>query len=202
MTHIDLIVDVERRRLVKASGDFENESPAFVRGDDVLLRCRFVTVDRSAQPFTVSNVSFAAGTTFVFAGKASFNGPLLVYAGPDAWNQGDWDEEDPANGKCSVRVNFNSESLLNAIGGQQALRMFFDISASYGAFHNTLLLLDIPLLNDVHRGGETLPDPIENYPTFAQMEAFVSQRIGPGIVLAAENGKMAVYVNGIKRGEI
>lgn len=207
MTTLDLIVDVERRRLVKANGDFENELPAFVRGDDYLLRIRFVTVDRAAQPYTLTPVTFETGTSFRFAGKASFSGPLLVYAPPENWNiPGDWDQTNLAQGRCSVRVNFNSAGLLAAIGGQQAIRMFFDISAQSGALNSTLLLLDTPLWNDVHRGDETVPDPVEDYPTRAEMEAHVetslSARIGPGIQLIAEGGAMAVYVNGIKRGEI
>lgn len=203
MRTIDLIIDCERMRLVKANGDFENEYPAFVRGDDVLLRIRFVTVDRTAQPYTVTSVEFAPETVFAFAGKASFNGPLLVYAGPEAWNvEGDWDEADPENGKCSARVNFNGESLLAAVGGQQALRMFYDISARNGEQNSTLLLLDMPLANDVLRGDETVPDPVIDYPTRAEMEAYIDSKIGPGIQLVAEGGAMAVYVNGIKRGEI
>lgn len=203
MTHINLIVDVERRRLVTELGAFESEGPAFVRGDDVLLRIRFVTVDRSAQPYTISPVEFDAGTTFAFAGKSSFGGALQVFAGNDDWNiDGDWDEADLEAGKCSARVNFNGESLLAAIGSQQALRMFFDISAAFGGLNTTLLLLDVPLANDVLRGDETVPDPVEDYATRAETEAYVSDRIGAGIQLVEEDGKMAVYVNGIKRGEI
>lgn len=89
MRAIDLIVDCGRMRLVKASGEFESEHPPFVRGDDVLLRIRFVTISRDAQPYTIEPVSFSAETAFAFAGKSSFSGPLLVYAGAEAWNQGD-----------------------------------------------------------------------------------------------------------------
>ena len=202
MRIIDLIVDADHLRLIKASGDFENEIPALVRGDDVLLRIRFVSVDRSSNPYTIAPVEFAPGTEFAFAGKASLGGPLMVYSGPDKWNQGLWEEEDLAEGKCSCHVNFNGASLLSAIGGQQALRMFFDISARLGDHNSTLLLLDVPLANDVLRGDETIPDPVEDYATRAEMLAHVASIVGPGIQLVEESGKMAVYVNGTKRGEI
>lgn len=84
--------------------------------------------------------------------------------------------------------------------------MFFDISARTGTQSSTLLMLDMPLANDVLRGDETLPDPAEDYATRAEMEAHVTaaldSRIGPNIQLVEEAGSMAVYVNGIKRGEI
>jgi hypothetical protein len=85
-----------------------------------------------------------------------------------------------------------------AIGGQQALRMFFDISARTGDVNSTLLLLDMPLANDVYRGDETVPDPVEDYITRVELRGIV----GEGIQLVEEAGGMAVYVNGIKRGVI
>lgn len=198
MRTIDLIVDCDRMRLIKSNGDFENEPPPFVRGDDVLLRVRFVTVNRSSQPYTLTPMEFDPSTSFVFAGKSSFGGALLVYAGPESWNQGEWTEEDPEEGKCSCRVNFNGASLLTAIAGNQALRMFFDISARLGDVNSTLLLLDMPLANDVHRGDETVPNPVEDYITRVELRGIV----GEGIQLVEEDGAMAVYVNGVRRGAL
>lgn len=198
MRTIDLIVDCDRMRLIRSNGDFENEYPPFVRGDDVILRIRFVTVNRESQPYTLAPVEFDPSTVFSFAGKSSFGGGMLVYAGPDAWNQGDWEDEDPEDGKCSVRVNFNGASLLSAIGSNQALRMFFDISARHNDVNSTMLLLDMPLANDVHRGDETVPDPVEDYITRVELR----EVFGAGIQLVEEDGAMAVYVNGVRRGAI
>lgn len=200
MNTIDLIVDCEHRRLVNARGEYINEPPVFVRGDDQLLRIRFVTVNRDSSPFTLNPASFDESSLFYFCGKASYAGPALVLSDPDQWNiEGDWEDADIEAGKCSCRVNFNGESLLSAIGSNGALRMFFDLSVTApNGLKTTMLLLDIPLQNDVHRGSELVPDPVGDYPTTDDL----NNRISPGIRLIEEDGGMAIYVGGIKRGII
>ena len=200
MTTVDLIVDCERRRLVNSAGTYVSDMPVFIRGDILLLRIRFVKVNRLDSPYVVSPISFEEGAEFYFCGKSTLAGQALVLSGPDQWNRaGDWEEADPLEGTCSCRVNFNGVSLKEEIGSKPNLPMYFDVSMRTEAGNEaTLLLLRLELLNDVHQGDETVPDPADEYPTMDDL----NDRIGQGIHLVEEDGGMAVYVNGTKRGVI
>lgn len=203
MNHIDLWIDAQMRRLVDAAGNYVSEPPVFVRGDDLLLRIRFVDVNRAASPFVVTPRAFASGTQFFLSGKKTYGAAtLLVFAeNSTAWNQpGDWDETDPATGKCSCRVNFNGSELLTEVGSLDELMMVWDIDVidPTGGI-TTLWRLRFALLNDVHRGNEGDPAPASpTYPTMGELD----DRVAQGIELRIEDGALAVYVNGQPRGTI
>jgi hypothetical protein len=200
MNFIDLWVDCQRRRLVDASGSYSVEPPVFVRGDDVLLRIRFLDVDRAANPFVVTPRAFAGGTQFFLTGKAAFNGTVMVFSeDATAWNQaGDWAEADPAEGQCSCRANFNGSELLATIGATPEINIWFDIDVfALDGSVTTLWRYRMPVWNDVHRGNEGDPAPAApTYPTTAELNA----RLEQGIELRIEGDQVAIYLNNIRRG--
>lgn len=197
MNHIDLWVDCQQRRLVNAAGSYASEAPVFVRGDQVLLRIRFVDVDRSASPFTVTQRVFNSGAQFYLTAKASFTGSMLVFSEHSvAWNMnGDWSGVDVAKGCCSCRVDLNGSELLSAVGTESEALIWFDIDVidSDGSV-TTLWRLRLPIWNDVHRGNEG--DPAPAAPTYPTTEQF-DYRHDPAIRLVKEDGGVRLYVDGV-----
>ena len=190
MNHIDLWVDAQRRRLVDANGNYVSENPVFVRGDDVLLRVRFVDVDRAATPYTVTARTFPSGSQFAFTGKATYDGDALVFSDADKWTA-----PSESGGYHTCVVNFADSDLLEAIGSAPTLAMHYDIDvADPDGSKTTLLKLDATLENDVHRGNENVGEAAPTYVTAAAL----AERLPPSVTFEElPDGRLQLLHNGI-----
>ena len=174
--YVYLVADVGRGRML--SGDYfplKTTDLIAYPGDEMDFRIYF-RVEKSAgdwEPFPIGEHDVMELT--VKKDGQYESGDVLVYSPQAQWNiAGDWKDLHLSEGHCSVRVNFNTTKLRDALNSDDAsITVRCDITVQSPGRRPSTVQFAFTVANDVRRGNEGEPEDI--HPEYATVDYLLAK---------------------------